>query len=35
MGREEITHQRFAVAVELENEAQINIYQPLHVRLRA
>lgn len=32
---EEITHQRFAVAVELEHEAQINIHQPLRVRLRA
>src|SRR5207244_7808462 len=32
---EEITHQRFSVAVELEHEAQINIHQPLRVRLRA
>jgi hypothetical protein len=32
---EEITHQRFAVAVELEHEAQINIHQQLRVRLRA
>jgi hypothetical protein len=31
---EEITHQRFAVAVELEHEAQINIHLPLRVRLR-
>jgi hypothetical protein len=32
---EEITHQRFAVAVELEHESEINIYQPLRVRQRA
>lgn len=32
---EEITHQRFAIAVELEHEAQINIHQPLRVRLPA
>jgi subtilisin family serine protease len=32
---EEITHQRFAVAVELEHEEQVNIHQPLRVRLRA
>jgi hypothetical protein len=32
---EEITHQRFAVAIELEHEAEINIHQPLRVRLRA
>jgi hypothetical protein len=32
---EEITHQRFAVAVELEHEAQINIHQQLRVRLWA
>jgi hypothetical protein len=31
---EEITHQRFAVAVELEHEAQINIHQSVRVRLR-
>lgn len=32
---EEVTHQRFAVAVQLEHEAQINIHQQLRVRLRA
>jgi len=32
---EEITHQRFAVAVELEHEAEINIHQQLRVPLRA
>jgi len=32
---EEITHQRFAVAVELEHEAEINIHQQLRVRIRA
>lgn len=32
---EEITHQRFSVAVELEHEAEINIHQALRVRLRA
>jgi len=32
---EEVTHQRFAVAVELEHEAEINIHQPLRVRQRA
>jgi hypothetical protein len=32
---EEITHQQFAIAVELEHEAQINIHQPLRVRLPA
>jgi hypothetical protein len=32
---EDITHQRFAVAVELEHEAQINIHQSLRVRVRA
>jgi hypothetical protein len=32
---EEITHQRFAVAVELEHEAEINIHQQLRVRVRA
>jgi hypothetical protein len=32
---EEITHQRFAVAVELEHEVQINIHQQLRVRVRA
>lgn len=32
---EEITHQRFAVAVELEHEAQINIHQQLRTRVRA
>jgi subtilisin family serine protease len=31
---EEITHQRFAVAVELEHEAEINIYQALRARVR-
>ena len=31
---EEITHQRFAVSVELEHEAEINIHQQLRVRLR-
>jgi hypothetical protein len=31
---EEITHQRFAVAVELEHEVGINIHQPLRTRLR-
>ncbi|MDQ2081718.1 S8 family peptidase [Xanthobacteraceae bacterium Astr-EGSB] len=31
---EDITHQRFAVAVELEHEAQINVHQQLRVRLR-
>jgi hypothetical protein len=31
---EELTHQRFAIAVELEHEAQINIHQPLRVRVR-
>ena len=31
---EEITHQRFAVAVELEHEAQINIHQQLRARVR-
>jgi hypothetical protein len=31
---DEITHQRFAVAVELEHEAQINIHLPIRVRLR-
>jgi hypothetical protein len=31
---EEITHQRFAVAVELDHEAEINIHQQLRVRLR-
>ena len=32
---EEITHQRFAVAVELQHEAEINIYLPLRVPVRA
>jgi hypothetical protein len=32
---EEITHQRFAVAVELEHEVEINIHQVLRARLRA
>lgn len=32
---EEITHQSFAVAVELEHEAQINIHQQLRARVRA
>lgn len=32
---EEITHQRFALAVELEHEAEINIHQQLRARLRA
>lgn len=32
---EEIAHQRFAVAVELEHEAEVNIHQPLRVHLRA
>lgn len=32
---EEITHQRFAITVELEHEAQINIHNPLRVRLPA
>jgi hypothetical protein len=32
---EEITHQRFAVAVELEHEAAINIHQQLRARVRA
>jgi hypothetical protein len=31
---EEITHQRFAIAVELEHEAEINIHQQLRARLR-
>jgi hypothetical protein len=31
---EEITHQRFAVAVELEHEATINIHQQLRARVR-
>jgi hypothetical protein len=31
---EEVTHQRFAVAVELEHEAQITIYQQLRARIR-
>jgi len=31
---EEITHQLFAVAVELEHEADINIHQPLRLRQR-
>jgi hypothetical protein len=31
---EEITYQRFAVAVEL-HEAEINIYQPVRIRVRA
>jgi hypothetical protein len=31
---EEITHQRFAVAVELEHEAEINIHQMLRTRVR-
>jgi hypothetical protein len=31
---EEITHRRFAVAVELEREAQINIHQQLRARVR-
>jgi hypothetical protein len=31
---EEITHQNFALAVELEHEANINIHQPLRTRLR-
>jgi hypothetical protein len=31
---EEITHRRFAVAVELEHEAQINIHQQLRARVR-
>jgi hypothetical protein len=31
---EEITHQGFAVAVELEHEAEINIYQRLRTRVR-
>jgi hypothetical protein len=31
---EEITHQRFAVAVELEHEAEINLYNQLRVRIR-
>ncbi len=32
---EEITHQRFAVAVELEHEAELNLYNQLRVRVRA
>jgi subtilisin family serine protease len=32
---EEITHQRFAIAVELEHEAEINIHQMLRTRVRA
>ena len=32
---EEVTHQRFAVAVELEHEVEINIHQMLRTRLRA
>ncbi len=32
---EEITHQRFAVAVELEHESEINIHQLLRIRQRA
>jgi len=32
---EEVTHQRFAVAVELEHEAEINIHQLLRIRQRA
>lgn len=32
---DEITHQRFAVAVELEHEASINIHQRLRARIRA
>ena len=31
---EEITHQQFAVAVELEHEQEIDIYQPLRARVR-
>lgn len=31
---EEITHQNFALAVELEHEAEINIHQPLRARVR-
>ena len=31
---EDITHQRFAVAVELQHEADINLYLPLQVRVR-
>ncbi|MBR0690704.1 S8 family peptidase [Bradyrhizobium manausense] len=31
---EEVTHQRFAVAVELEHEAEINLYNQLRVRVR-
>lgn len=31
---EEITHQRFALAVELQHEANINIYLPLRARIR-
>jgi hypothetical protein len=31
---EEITHQRFAVAVELQQEAEINLYQALRARVR-
>lgn len=32
---EEITHQRFALAVELQHEADINIYLPLRTRVRS
>jgi subtilisin family serine protease len=32
---EEITYQRFAISVELEHEAEINIHQQLRARLRA
>ena len=31
---EEITHQRFAVAVELQHEAQVKVNQVLRVRVR-
>jgi hypothetical protein len=31
---EEITHQQFALAVELEHEAEINLYLPLQARVR-
>jgi hypothetical protein len=31
---EEITHQRFAIAVELQHEAEVNIYQILRARVR-
>jgi hypothetical protein len=31
---EEIAHQRFAVAVELQHEAEVNIYQVLRARVR-